>query len=162
TAVTQPGGVGTAFHVFGTNTYGQAGATANPLHVTITDVGGAVSNATSYTPTVAKADLYVTATANSKTYGDTATDSGSLGGVLNNDGVTAGFSSAGDAATADVGTGTYLITAMLSDPNSKLGNYTVHETDANLTVNKANSTVTVDPTTFTYDTTTHSHGTYLV
>jgi hypothetical protein len=86
---------------------------------------------------VNKADLYVTAAANSKTYGQTATDTGSVSGVVSGDGITASFSSPGDPATAPVGTGSYTITAALSDPNNKLGNYTVHETDATLTVNPA-------------------------
>ena len=56
--------------------------------------------------------------------------------MLNNDGITATFSSAGDAATAAVGTGSYPIKATLSDPNGALGNYTVIETDATLTVSR--------------------------
>jgi hypothetical protein len=44
---------------------------------------------------VKKADLYVTATANSKTYGQTASDSGTLTGVVIGDGITATFSSPG-------------------------------------------------------------------
>jgi hypothetical protein len=64
-AITQPGGVGTAFHVFGANTYGQAGATANPLHMTIADVGGAISNTTSYTLTIGKAGSTVMVTVTS-------------------------------------------------------------------------------------------------
>src|SRR5262249_6984146 len=80
------------------------------------------------------ADLYATANANSKTYGQTASDTGSLSGVLNNDGITANFTSAGDTATAPVSSGSYVISATLSDPNGKLGNYTVHETDATLTI----------------------------
>ena len=70
--------------------------------------------------TVNPADLYVTATANSKTYGATASDSGTLSGVLNNDGISASFASSGDAAGASVGS--YTISAALADPNSKLGN----------------------------------------
>jgi hypothetical protein len=84
------------------------------------------------TLTVAKADLYVTANTNSKIVGETARDTGTLSGVLNNDGITASFRSAGDAATAAAGR--YAITAVLADPNGRLGNYTVHETDATLTV----------------------------
>jgi fibronectin-binding autotransporter adhesin len=88
------------------------------------------------------ADLYVTATANSKTYGQTASDGGAVTGVVNNDGITATFSSPGDAATA--GVGKYTISASLSDPNGKLSNYTVHEADATLTVTPATLTVTAD------------------
>src|SRR5439155_859253 len=43
------------FHVFGTHTYAEEGVPANPLRVTVTDVGGSVSNITSYNPTVAAA-----------------------------------------------------------------------------------------------------------
>jgi hypothetical protein len=82
--------------------------------------------------TVNKADLYVTANANSKIQGETARDTGTLSGVLNNDGITANFRSPGDAATAAAGR--YAITATLADPTGRLGNYTVHETDATLTV----------------------------
>jgi hypothetical protein len=79
------------------------------------------------------------ANANSKTYGQTVTETGSQTGVVNNDGITASFASSGDARFA--GVGTYTISAMLSDPNRRLGNYTVHETDANLVVNPAHTTV---------------------
>jgi hypothetical protein len=93
---------------------------------------------------VNKADLYVTAATNSKTYGQTATDTGSLSGVVSDDGITASFSSPGDPAAAPVGTGSYTITATLSDPDNKLGNYTVHQTDATLTVNPAMLHVAAD------------------
>jgi hypothetical protein len=92
-----------------------------------------------------KADLYVTATANSKTYGDTASDTGSLSGVVNNDGITASFSSSGDVATASVAGSPYTITATLADPNTRLGNYTVIETDANLAVSAAGQTISFTP-----------------
>ena len=68
------------------------------------------------------------ATANSKTFGATASDTGTLTGVLNSDGITATFASAGDGASADVAT--YTISDTFADPNGKLGNYLVHETDA--------------------------------
>ena len=44
TAIMQPGGVGTPFVVFGSHTYAEEGPSANPLTVTITDVGGMISN----------------------------------------------------------------------------------------------------------------------
>ncbi len=100
--------------------------------------------------TINKADLYVTATANTKTYGQTATDTGTLTGVVNGDGITATFSSAGDAAGAVVGTDGYTITDALSDPNGKLANYTVHEMDASLTVSARAVTVTADALSKTY------------
>src|SRR5262249_7516876 len=54
TSITQPNGVGTAFHVFGTHTYVD-GPASLPLKVTVNDGGGAVSNTTSYTVNVANA-----------------------------------------------------------------------------------------------------------
>src|SRR5205085_4025141 len=89
---------------------------------------------------VNRADLYVAADANSKTYGQTASDTGTLSGVLNNDSITASFSSAGDAAGASIGS--YTISATLADPNSKLGNYSVHESEASLTAKPADLYVT--------------------
>src|SRR5207249_2114468 len=100
--------------------------------------------------TVNRADLYVTTSANSKTYGATASDTGTLSGVVNTDGITASFASAGDEASASVGS--YTITATLADPNGKLGNYTVNETDASLTVTSAPLTVTVDDASKVYGT----------
>ena len=47
------------FHVFGSHTYSEEGKVANPLQVTVNDIGGAVSNTTSYTPTVADAGLTI-------------------------------------------------------------------------------------------------------
>ena len=101
-----------------------------------------------YTLTIDRVDLFVTTAANSKTYGQTASDTGTLSGVLNGDGITARFASAGDAAGAPVGS--YTITATLADPNHKLADYTVHETDAALTVTPAALTVTADGQTMTY------------
>jgi hypothetical protein len=117
--------------------------------VTATDSGQYTSSQV-YTLTIDKADLYVTAAANSKTYGQTATDTGTLSGVVNGDGITATFASAGDAASAPVGTGSYAITATLEDPNNQLANYTVHETDAILTVNPAVLAVTAGNATRSY------------
>jgi hypothetical protein len=128
-----------------------ATAAGTPVTITATINGMAVTT-TLPTVTVTKADLYVSATANSKTYGQTASDTGTLSGVVPGDVITASFSSAGDAASAPVGTGSYPITATLSDPNNKLGNYTVHETDAILTVSPATPTVSVNPVNLIYGT----------
>jgi hypothetical protein len=117
--------------------------------VTATDSAGFTASQ-SYTLTIAQADLYVTAAVNSKTYGQTASDTGTLSGVVNGDSITASFASAGDAASAPVGTGSYTITATLADPNNQLANYTVHETDAILTVNPAVLTVTAGNATRSY------------
>jgi subtilisin-like proprotein convertase family protein len=56
TSVTQPDGVGTPFHVFGKHTYTTSGVQAGPLQVTVTDVGGAVSNTTNFGPVHVAAD----------------------------------------------------------------------------------------------------------
>ena len=111
------------------------------------------------TDTISKATLHVTATANSKTYGQSASDTGTITGVQGSDGITASFSSAGDAATAPVGTGSYAITAILSDPNGKLVNYTVQETDADLTVSPAILYVTATGNSKTYGQTAEDTGT---
>jgi hypothetical protein len=60
TAITQD--AGKVFHVSGSHTYAEEGKTAKPLQIIITDLGGAVSNMTSYTVTVADAVLAATPT----------------------------------------------------------------------------------------------------
>ena len=73
-----------------------------------------------------------------------------------NDGITATFASAGDAANASVGSGSYFITATLNDPSSKLGNYALQESDATLTINRAAATIAVTPYSVTYDGKAHT------
>ena len=124
---------------------------------TFTDVTGNYNDATgTVNDSIAPRDLYVTANGNSKTYGQTASETGSVNGVQGSDGITATFASAGDAADAPVGTGSYAIRATISDPNTELGNYTVHETDATLTVNPAAATVGVTPYSVIYGGSTHT------
>jgi hypothetical protein len=112
------------------------GTGSYPITGTLSDPNNKLSNYTVHqttaTLTVSKADLYVTANANSKIQGETASDSGTLSGVVNNDGITATFSSSGDAASAAAGQ--YLITAAFADPNNQLSNYTIHEPPVYLTV----------------------------
>src|SRR5262249_37472266 len=106
------------------------------ITATLADPNGKLANYVVYptdaTLTVARAVLNVTANANSKLYHETAADSGTLSGVLNNDGITATCSSPGDPASAAAGQ--YTIRATLADPNNRLSNYAVHETRAVLTV----------------------------
>jgi fibronectin-binding autotransporter adhesin len=97
--------------------------------------------------------LTITANDNSKAYGETASDTGTINGLQADDGITVTFSSAGDAATA--GVGSYTITATLHDPNGKLGNYTIQETDATLTVGKADANIDVRGYLVTYDGNSH-------
>src|SRR5262249_17302220 len=122
-----------------------------------TDATGNYNNAAgTVNDSIAKRDLYVTANANSKTYGQTTSDTGTISGGQGRAGIAASFSSVGDPATAPVGTGSHVITAILSDPNGTLGNYAVHETDATLTVNKATASITVTPYSVTYDGNAHT------
>src|SRR5262249_49266470 len=117
---------------------------------TFTGSSGSVSHA------VATADLLVTANDNIKMYGQAASDSGTVMGVGNDDGITATFASAGDDATVPGGSGRYAITAPLSDPSNRLGNYTVHETKATLIVSKARALITVTPYSVPYDGNAHT------
>ena len=124
---------------------------------TFTDPDGNYNFATgTVTDVIGLRDLYVTAAANSKTYGQTASDTGTLVGVQGSDGITASFASGGDAANAPVGTGSYTISGTLSDPNHVLSNYTVHATDATLTVSKADAAIVVTPYSVTYDSSSHT------
>jgi len=146
--------------VAGTFTYTSAGGTVlGAGNVQIENVIFTPSDTTDYTTAtstvtvnVARAVLTVTASANNKTYGATASDQGMVSGVVNNDGITASFSSAGDAASAPVDGSPYLITATLSDPNSKLGNYTVIATNNYLTVGQATLTYMANTASLVYGT----------
>src|SRR5439155_25497110 len=90
--------------------------------------------------TVNKAPLAVTVDNKSKVYGAAnPTLTGTATGVMSGDGITASYST---GATQSSGVGGYAITAVLNDPNNKLGNYTVTNTPGTLTVNPATLTVT--------------------
>jgi hypothetical protein len=108
---------------------------AGSYTVTATYAGDAnhEGSSDSATITISKADLYVGASNNSKIFGTTASDTGTVRGAVASDGITASFSSTGDDTAARVGT--YSITATVNDPNHKLGNYCLHQTNATLTVN---------------------------
>ncbi len=157
TAITQPGGVGTAFDVFGSHTYGKAGATASPLQVTITDVGGSVSNTTNYTPTVDPYPISYTIKNDSQTYGSPANlavdlpDTISTG--INGENLDISYSSAGDTTTADVGN--YNITGSVFDGTGLASNYSVTLTNGSLAVTQANAKITVNGYSGIYDGTGH-------
>ncbi|MEJ6981373.1 MBG domain-containing protein [Pedobacter sp. P351] len=71
-----------------------------------------------------------------KPYGSAFTAfTGTFSGIRNGDNLTATYTSIGSAATANAGN--YPIVATLIDPDNKLGNYTVVNNGAVLTVNKA-------------------------
>ncbi|MEJ2883491.1 MBG domain-containing protein [Pedobacter sp. GR22-6] len=102
--------------------------------------------------TVSQKALAVTNTNRSKVYGDvlSAADfAGTITGLVNGDNITASRNSTGAVITAEVGS-TYPIVATLSDPNSKLGNYTLTNTNGTLTVTKKALAITANNDTKTY------------
>jgi hypothetical protein len=130
-----------------TATYSSADPTAAvgtyPIVPTLVDPAGKLGNytvtSTNGTLTITQAPLSVVAANSSRAYGDPNNLNGTLTGVKNGDNITAVYSA---TATATSAPGTYPITASLSDPTSKLGNYSVTITNATLTVTPATLTVT--------------------
>ena len=117
------------------------------------------STSKSVTINVLTTTLTVTTAGKSKTYGTVfSAFTGSLSGLQNSDNITIGsYSSAGSAATATVGS--YVISATLSDPGSKLANYTVVTNYGSLTVTKAALTITANNKSKTYGETPSFDGT---
>ena len=77
---------------------------------------------------------------------------GTLSGVVNGDSIAASYSTTA-TSSSDVNSGGYAITASLSDPNSRLNNYTVTNTPGTLTIAKASQTISwVTPTAIVYGT----------
>jgi hypothetical protein len=151
TSITQPDGPGTAFHVFGSHTYGAAGATATPLSVTITDADGAVSNATSDTPTVAKANATVVVTPYSGIYDGTAhTASYTITGV----GADTSAAGTSIALTSHTNAGTYS-----SDTWSFSGGQNYNDIAATTitdVIGRAAAKITIAPYDVTYDANSHT------
>jgi hypothetical protein len=88
------------------------------------------------TMVIGRAALTVTANSATSVYGVAfPVFTGTLSGVMAGDGITATYSTAA-TPTSPAG-GIYSITATLLDPNSKLGNYSVTNTPATLTITKA-------------------------
>jgi len=88
---------------------------------------------------VNKAALTVTANAATSVYGAALpTFTGTITGVVGSDGITATYGTT--ATPTSAAGGSYTITATLVDPSSKLGNYTVTNTPAALTITKATPT----------------------
>ena len=89
-------------------------AAANPANYGFTFVPGTLS--------ITRAPLIVTAANQGKTVGQTFTAfTGTITGIRAGDAITATYASAGAPASAPVGV--YPITATLSDPDKRLGNY---------------------------------------
>ena len=97
----------------------------------------------------------LTLTANNQTmvYGSTIpTLTGTLSGVVNGDNITASYSTTA-SSSSDVKSSGYAITASLSDPNSRLSNYTVTNTPGTLAITKAGQTISwVTPAAIVYGT----------
>ncbi|HWR36951.1 MAG TPA: MBG domain-containing protein, partial [Clostridia bacterium] len=115
-----------------------------PITATLSDPDSKLSNynvtLNEGTLTVTKAALTVTPANASREYGDAnPAFTGTVVGIKNGDAITASYAS---LATATSSVGTYPITATLSDPDSKLGNYNVTLNEGTLTVTKATLTVT--------------------
>ncbi len=85
--------------------------------------------------TITKATLTITPANVTKTYGDAATLTGNITGQKNGDIFGASYASAGSAAAAPVGTGSYPIT-VTTVTGSQLANYTESRQVGTLTVNK--------------------------
>ena len=95
------------------------------------------------TLTVTARPLTVTPDAQTKIYGDVFTAfTGTVTGLQASDNITVTYSSTGAPAIATVGT--YPITAALTDPGNRLGNYTVTLNTANLLVTPRSLVATSD------------------
>ena len=122
-----------------------------PIVPTLVDptnkLGNYTVTSTNGTLTVTQAPLSVVAANSTRAFGDPNNLSGTLTGVKNGDNITAVYST---TATATSAPGTYPITASLSDPTNKLGNYSVTITNATLTVTPATLTVTAANASMVY------------
>ncbi|WP_321447213.1 MBG domain-containing protein [uncultured Cohaesibacter sp.] len=106
------------------------------------------------TLTVNAKALTITATDASKTYGDTASLGYSSSGLVNSDSISSvSLTSSGATASADVGTGSYAITASNAS-GSGLSNYAITYQAGTLTVNPKALTVTATDISKTYGDTT--------
>ncbi|NEU06848.1 T9SS type B sorting domain-containing protein, partial [Flavihumibacter sp. R14] len=102
--------------------------------------------------TVNRKDLVIVNTDRSKTYGEVLMNTdfaGSITGIQNSDNITLTRSSTGSAAGATAAT-TYPIAATLADPDNKLANYNVTNTNGTLTVNQKALAITATDRSKTY------------
>ncbi|HET7456053.1 MAG TPA: MBG domain-containing protein [Gemmatimonadaceae bacterium] len=124
------------------------GAGAQTLTVNAAATANFNAASKSVTLTVDKATLTAVADNATRPY-NTAnpTLTGTLTGVVAGDGITVSYST---TATQTSPVGSYAITPALSDPSSKLGNYSVTLTNGTLTITKADQTIAftqpADPT----------------
>ncbi len=137
----------------GAPAFNTAADTNSPVGTYPLEVGGVSSP--NYSITFSNGTLSVTAYAltvvaddQSRAYGaDNPALTGSLSGLQNGDNVTATYSSSADASSA---VGAYSIVTTLSDPDSRLTNYSVTISNGTLTVTPADLTITAHNETRTY------------
>jgi hypothetical protein len=136
---------------------GFAGYSAGSYTIAVTYQGDADNNpaSASTTLTISKAPLTITPNAASRSYGvANPVFTGSITGMLAGDGITATYASAATATTVAgvYSSGGNAISSTLSDPNGKLGNYTVTLNVGTLTITQVMPTVTLtsptNPATF--------------
>jgi hypothetical protein len=155
-ATTSGGIAGTFVYTPATGTILTAGS--QTLSVVFTPIDGADYSTATTTVllTVNKASLTVTPNPSSKVYG-TANPAftGSITGLVTGDTITASYASAAATSTA-IGVyslGANAIAATLSDPGSRLGNYTVTQNLGTLTITQATTILTwPTPAAITYGT----------
>jgi hypothetical protein len=127
---------------------GFAGYSADSYTIAVTYQGDADHNpaSASTTLTISKTPLTITPNAASRTYGAAnPVFTGSITGMLAGDGITATYASAATATTVAgvYSSGANAISSTLSDPNGKLGNYTVTQNVGTLTITQAMPAVTL-------------------
>ena len=117
------------------------GLGSSTITVTATDNGSpALSVSTTFGVVVGKAALTATADTLTRFYGEANPPlTGTLVGVVNGDNITASYST---TATPTSAGGVYTISVTLSDPNNRLGNYTVTKATGALRVERAPQTIT--------------------
>ncbi|MCX6886234.1 MAG: MBG domain-containing protein, partial [Verrucomicrobia bacterium] len=92
--------------------------------------------------TVNRAEMTITANPTNRVYGaGNPVLTGTVSGIMNSDNISGAYST---AATAASPVGTYNIVPSLSDPDGKLGNYSVTTNSATLTISKAVLTVSAE------------------
>jgi hypothetical protein len=131
---------------------------SHTLNVTFTPTDGAdySTAVASVTLTVNTAVLTVTPAPSTKVYG-TANPvfSGSITGMIPGDGISATYSSAATTTTivGAYSSGPNAIVATLSDPQSKLSNYTLNQTVGTFTITQATTVLTwATPASISYET----------
>lgn len=126
-----------------------ATAAAGNYNITINATNAAGTGSATLVYTVAQKSLTVVANDKSRVYNVVnPTFDGTLSGVVSGDGITSSYNT---AATQTSNVGTYAITAILSDPNTKLDNYSVTNISGTLTITPASATISLSNLSKTYN-----------